>query len=60
VPARWRRTRPTEETLIDLDTSAQQPPVTERTGLSGLTQVDGGAPSGDWVEEWLAEEEPQR
>jgi GT2 family glycosyltransferase len=60
VPARWRRTRPTDETLIDLDTSAQQPSVAERTAVSGLARVDAGGPSSEWVDEWLAEEEPQR
>jgi GT2 family glycosyltransferase len=60
VPARWRRTRPSEETLIDLDTSAPHAVVAERTGVSGLARVDAGAPPADWVDEWLAEEEPQR
>jgi hypothetical protein len=60
VPARWRRTRPTGETLIDLDTSAQQAAVVERTGVSGLARVDVGAPPSDWVDDWLAEEESQR
>ncbi len=59
VPARWRRARPTDETLIDLDTSSPQP-AAARTGISGLARVDVEGPSPDWVEEWLAEEEPQR
>jgi GT2 family glycosyltransferase len=57
--ARWRPARPAGETLIDFDTSVDQPRVAQPTDVTGLADLEASAPSADWVDAWLAEEEPQ-
>jgi GT2 family glycosyltransferase len=60
IPARWRAVRPAGEPLIDIGDSRLPPvepgPAAPESDLAALAR---GAPSADWVDEWLADEQTE-